>query len=72
MPRSLLGRLRSRFGPPIDAVTRREVLQGSIAVGTALLLSGPRVFAKPPKPSSSARVLPDSPRPMSCSPQVIR
>ena len=57
MPRSLLGRLRSRFGPPIDAVTRREVLQGSIAVGTALLLSGPRAFAKPPKPSGKSVII---------------
>ena len=57
MPRSLLGRLRSRFGPPIDAVTRREVLQGSIAVGTALLLSGPRAFAKPPKPSGKSVIV---------------
>ncbi|MGH6825782.1 flavin monoamine oxidase family protein [Methyloceanibacter sp.] len=50
MARSLLWRLRSRFGPPIDAVTRREVLEGSIAVGTALLLSGSRAFARSPKP----------------------
>jgi monoamine oxidase len=57
MPRSLIGRLRSRFGPPIDAVTRREVLQGSIALGTALLLSGPRAFAKPPKPLGKSVVV---------------
>jgi NADPH-dependent 2,4-dienoyl-CoA reductase/sulfur reductase-like enzyme len=57
MPRSILGRLRLRFGPPIDAVTRREVLQGSIAVGTALLLSGPRAFAKPPKPSGKSVIV---------------
>src|SRR5262245_53276977 len=50
MPRSVIGQLRLRFGPPIDPITRREVLQGSIAVGMSLLLSGPRAFAKPPKP----------------------
>ena len=57
MPRSLVGRLRSRFGTPIDPVTRREVLQGSIAVGTALLLSGPRAFARPLKPSGRSVIV---------------
>ena len=57
MPRSLISQLRSRFGPPIDPITRREVLQGSIAVGTALLLSGPRAFARPPKPSGRSVVV---------------
>ena len=57
MPRSLISQLRSRFGKPIDPVTRREVLQGSIAVGTALLLSGPRAFARPPKPSGKSVIV---------------
>jgi monoamine oxidase len=46
MRRSLYGRLRSRFGTPIGPVTRREFLKSSIAAGTALLLSGPRVLAQ--------------------------
>ena len=57
MPRSPIGRLRSRFGPPIDALTRRKVLQGSIATGMALLLSGPRAFAKPPKPTGKSVIV---------------
>jgi len=43
---SLLSRLRSRFGQPVATATRREFLQASLATGTALLLSGPRVFAQ--------------------------
>ena len=46
MSRSLYARLHARFGTPIDAVTRREFLLGSVAAGTALLLSGPRVLAQ--------------------------
>ena len=46
MPRSLISQLRSRFGKPIDPVTRREFLHGSLAVGTALLLSGSHVLAR--------------------------
>jgi monoamine oxidase len=57
MPRPLTARLRSRFGPPIDAIARREFLQGSIAVGTALLLSGPRAFARPPKNSGKSIIV---------------
>src|SRR5262245_24814468 len=57
MPRSLISRLRSRFGPPVDPVTRRQVLQGSVAVGMALLLSGPRAFARPPKPLGKSVVV---------------
>lgn len=51
MSRSLHARLRSRFGTPIDPMTRRAFLQGSIAAGTALLLSGPRALAKRANPS---------------------
>jgi monoamine oxidase len=51
MSRSLHARLRSRFGTPIDTMTRRAFLQGSIAAGTALLLSGPRALAKRANPS---------------------
>ena len=57
MPRSLIGQLRSRFGTPIDAVTRRKFLQGSIAAGTALLLSGPRAFAQRPKPTGKSVIV---------------
>jgi monoamine oxidase len=39
MRRPLYTRLNARFGTPIDPVTRREFLKGSIAAGTALLLS---------------------------------
>ena len=57
MPRSLIGQLRSRFGPPIDPVTRREVLQGSIAVGTAFLLSGPLAFAQRATPTGKSVIV---------------
>src|SRR4029079_13313254 len=57
MRRSLYGRLRSRFGPPINAVTRREFLKGSAAAGAALLLSGPRVLAQRAQPSGKKIVI---------------
>jgi monoamine oxidase len=49
MSRSLLVRLRKRFGrPPADGPTRRELLQASLAVGAGLLLSRTRAFAGEP------------------------
>jgi monoamine oxidase len=57
MPRSLINQLRSRFGKPIDPVTRREFLQGSLAAGTALLLSGSRVIAKDTRPSGKSIIV---------------
>jgi monoamine oxidase len=39
MRRPLYTRLNAHFGKPIDPLTRREFLKGSIAAGTALLLS---------------------------------
>jgi monoamine oxidase len=36
---SLYARLKARYGTPIDPITRRAFLKGSIASGTALLLS---------------------------------
>lgn len=57
MSRSLYGRLRSRFGTPISAVTRREFLKGSIATGTALLLSGSRVFARRTTPTGKSIIV---------------
>ena len=57
MPRSVIARLRSRHGTPIDAVTRRVFLQGSAAAGTAFLLSGSRAFAKPNTTSKSVIVI---------------
>ena len=42
MPRSLYARRRARYGAPVDSVTRR------FALGTALLLSGPRAVARTP------------------------
>jgi monoamine oxidase len=53
MRRSLYARLRARYGTPIDPITRREFLKGSVAAGTALLLSGPRAFAQ--RTTSSGR-----------------
>jgi monoamine oxidase len=49
MAQSLMVRLRQRFGPPADPASRREFLRQSLAAGTALLLSGPRVLAEPVK-----------------------
>lgn len=46
MRRSLYARLYARYGTPISPITRREFLKGSVAAGTALLLSGPRVLAQ--------------------------
>ncbi len=57
MPRSSSANSGLAFDRPIDPITRREVLQGSIAVGMALLLSGPRAFAKPPKPSGKSVIV---------------
>ena len=57
MPRSLISQLRSRFGKPIDPVTRREFLHGSLAAGTALLLSGSHVLAKDTKPSGKSVIV---------------
>lgn len=48
MPRSLYARRRARYGAPVDSVTRRAFVKGSIALGTALLLRGPRAVARTP------------------------
>ncbi len=49
MSRSLLVRLRKRFGRPNgDGPTRRELLQASLAAGAGLLLSRTGVFAGDP------------------------
>lgn len=57
MPRSLYARLRVRYGPPIDAATRRQFLQGSLALGAALLLSGPRALARAPAPNGKSAIV---------------
>lgn len=57
MRRSLYARLNARFGTPISDVTRREFLKGSIAAGTALLLSGPHVLAQRAKPFGKSVVI---------------
>jgi monoamine oxidase len=57
MSQSVLARLRSRFGKPIDAVTRREFLEGSLVGGTALLLSGAHGFARRASPGKSVIVI---------------
>jgi len=57
MRRSLYGRLRSRFGTPISPVTRREFLKGSIAAGTALLLSGPHLLMQRARPTGKSIIL---------------
>ena len=63
MPRSLL---RARYGAPVDSVTRRAFVKGSIALGTALLFSGPRAVARTPALNGkSVIVVGAGPRPMS-------
>jgi monoamine oxidase len=57
LPRSILAKLKARFGERIDAPTRREFLQRSLASGTALLLSGPRVLAQPGKSSPKSVIV---------------
>jgi monoamine oxidase len=46
MHHSLYARLNARYGPSIDALTRRAFLKGSIAAGTAFLLSSRLVRAR--------------------------
>jgi monoamine oxidase len=48
MSRSLLVRLRKRFGRPGEGPSRREILKLSLATGAGLLLSGNRLFAGEP------------------------
>jgi monoamine oxidase len=57
MTHSLLARLRRRFGPAVDQASRREFLRQSLAAGTALLLSGPRVLAEPAKPNGKSVIV---------------
>lgn len=57
MRSSLSARLRSRFGPPSDPITRRAFLHGSIAASTALLLSGPGAFAQRARPTGKSIVI---------------
>lgn len=45
MPRSLFARLNARYGTPVDAITRRQMLAGSLAVGTSALISRNPVLA---------------------------
>ena len=54
--RPLYARLRRRFAP-IDSVTRREFLTGSIAAGAALLLSNQLALAQRAKPSGKSIVI---------------
>ncbi|MFI5401691.1 MAG: flavin monoamine oxidase family protein [Planctomycetota bacterium] len=49
MSRSLLVRLRKRYGKPnTDGLSRREILKASLAAGAGLLLSRNRIFAGDP------------------------
>lgn len=57
MAHSLFARLRTRFGEPIDSISRRKFLQASLAGGTALLLSGPSVFSRPASSGKSVIVI---------------
>ncbi len=57
MAYSLMARLQRRFGPPVDRASRREFLQRSLAAGTALLLSGPRVLAEPARAARKSVVV---------------
>lgn len=41
MSGSLYATLNRRFGTPVDAMTRRRMMQATLAVGAGLLLSGP-------------------------------
>src|SRR5579863_102385 len=45
MPFNFFQMLDRRFGPPLDGMTRRELLQRSIAAGAGLLLSSSRGFS---------------------------
>ena len=57
MPRTLYARLRARYGTPVDPLTRRAFVKGSIALGTALLLSGRRAVARPPAPNGKSVIV---------------
>ena len=57
MRRSLYSRLRSRYGRTIDPLTRRDFLSGSASAGAALLLSGPKVFARRGKASGKRIII---------------
>ena len=57
MRHSLYARLRARYGKRIDLLTRREFLKGSIAAGSALLLSSSPLFAQRAKPSGKSIVV---------------
>jgi len=57
MSRSLLARLRRRFGPQPDSLSRREMLQASIAAGASLLLSFSSRAADRPKPGAKRVVI---------------
>ena len=57
MPRSLYAHLRARYGTPVDPVTRRAFLKGSITLRSALILSGPRAAAKPPTKNSKSVIV---------------
>ena len=56
MRHSVYARLRQRYAP-IDSVTRREFLKGSIAAGAALLLSNRLARAERPKPSGKSIIV---------------
>jgi monoamine oxidase len=45
MPRSLFARLNDRYGPKVDAVSRRQMLAATLAAGTAALISRNPVLA---------------------------
>jgi monoamine oxidase len=57
MRRALYTRLHARYGTPVDAVTRREFLKGSIAAGAALLLSNRFARAQRAKPSGKSIIV---------------
>ena len=54
---SLHARLRRRFGPQVDPLTRRDFIKGSAAAGLALLLSGSHAFADRAKPNGKSVVI---------------
>lgn len=46
MSRSLIARLHARYGPRVDALTRRQALRAMAAAGAGLMLTGPRALAR--------------------------
>ena len=57
MSRSLYARLNQRYGRPVDACTRRDMLKATLAASAGLLLSGGLPAAAQPRPAGGRRVV---------------